>query len=63
MAAFYPSLFGIETMRLVLLILIAMVLVGGIQRIIYAKRLIDEGKKKGTILPYLLKRAGHKAIE
>lgn len=62
-AAFYPVVYGIETMRAVLVILIAMVSIGGIQRIFYAKKLIKEGEKKGKILPYLLKDAGHKAIE
>ena len=62
-AAFYPVLYGIETMRIVLVLIIAIVAVGGIQRIFYARKLIREGEKKGAILPYLLKGAGHKAVE
>jgi len=62
-AAFYPAIGGIDTVQLALWILIAMVLIGGIQRILYAKKLISEGEKKGKILPYLLKNAGHKAVE
>lgn len=62
-AAFFPVIQGIETMRIVLIILIAMVSIGGIQRILYARKLIKEGERKGTILPYLLRNAGHKAVE
>ncbi len=62
-ASFYPSIGNVKTMQVVLVILIAIVTIGGIQRILYARKLIDEGKKKGSILPYLLKNAGHRAVE
>ncbi|MCX6801950.1 MAG: CDP-alcohol phosphatidyltransferase family protein [Candidatus Diapherotrites archaeon] len=62
-ASFMPEINGFETMKVVFWILIAMVTVGAVQRILYAKKLIDEGGKKGTILPYLKKKAGHDAVE
>jgi phosphatidylglycerophosphate synthase len=63
LASFEPAINGIPTMKIVLWILIAMVTVGAIQRMFYAKKLIGEGEKKGTILPYLKKKAGHDAVE
>ncbi len=62
-AAVYPVVYGIETMQLVLWLLIAITAIGGIQRILYGRKLILEGEKKGKILPYLKKNAGHKAVE
>ena len=44
-------------------LLIIMTIIGGAQRILYAKKLIEEAERKGKILPYLKKDAGHKAIE
>jgi len=63
LASFVPAIFGIETLRIVLWLLIAMTIIGGAQRILYAKKLIEEAERKGKILPYLKKDAGHKAIE
>ncbi|RLG68997.1 MAG: hypothetical protein DRO07_02830 [Candidatus Iainarchaeum archaeon] len=63
LASFVPAIFGIETLRIVLWLLIAMTIIGGVQRILYAKKLIEEAERKGKILPYLKKDAGHKAIE
>jgi len=63
LASFVPKIFGIATLRIMLWLLIAMTVVGGAQRIHYAKRLIEEAEQKGKILPYLKKDAGHKAIE
>ncbi|MCD6479058.1 MAG: CDP-alcohol phosphatidyltransferase family protein [Candidatus Diapherotrites archaeon] len=62
-AAFFPVILGIETLRLMLWLLIIMTLIGGAQRMLYAKKLIEEAERKGKILPYLKKDAGHKAIE
>jgi len=62
-AAFYPVVNGFATMQIALIVLVAMVVIGGIQRILYARKLISEGEKKGKILPYLIKGVGHKAVE
>ncbi len=62
-SAFFPAAFGYETMRLFLLLLILVVFVGGIQRILYARKLIREAQKKGRILPYLKKGLGHKPVK
>lgn len=62
-AEFFPIVQGVKTMQAVLTVMILMVLVGGIQRILYAKKLIKEAKEKGKILPYLKKGAGHKPVE
>ncbi len=62
-AHFLPKIFGLETLRIVLILLIIMTVIGGTQRILYAKKLIEEAERKGKILPYLKKDAGHKAIE
>jgi phosphatidylglycerophosphate synthase len=63
LAAFVPVILGVETLRLMLWLLIIMTIIGGAQRILYAKKLIEEAERKGKILPYLKKDAGHKAIE
>lgn len=63
LAAFVPIIFGIETIRIMLWLLIVVTLIGGTQRILYAKKLIEEAERKGKILPYLKKDAGHEAVE
>ena len=41
-AAFFPVVLGIETLRLMLWLMIIMTLIGGAQRMLYAKKLIEE---------------------
>jgi uncharacterized membrane protein len=43
--------FSIIEIGLYLIALIAFI--GTLQRIVYAKKLIDEAEKKGTLLPYI----------
>ncbi len=62
-SSFFPKIIGFQTMRLFLWLIIGMVFIGGIQRILYAKKLIRNAAKKGTILPYLKKGLGHKPIK
>jgi len=54
-SAFFPKAFGFWTMELVLYLVSAIAIIGLFQRVIYGKKLIEEAKKKGTILPYLAK--------
>ena len=63
LAVFIPEIANIATVRLALWLLIVMTLVGGIQRIMYAKKLIEEAEKKGKILPYLKKGYAHEEVE
>ena len=44
---------GVSIMQIALWVIIAMTLVGLVQRISYGKKLIKEAEKKGNILPYL----------
>ena len=60
-SAFVPKIFGFWTMELTLYIVSAISIIGLFQRILYGKKLIEEAKKKGTILPYLRKK--HQASE
>ncbi|MEM4598723.1 MAG: CDP-alcohol phosphatidyltransferase family protein [Candidatus Diapherotrites archaeon] len=63
LASFSPKIFGTDTIEIMLWLLIIVTFIGGIQRIIYAKKLIEEAERKGKILPYLKKGAGHDAVE
>jgi len=53
-AALHPFL-GIEILTYTLWIIALISLVGGLQRVVYAKTLIRMAEKKGEILPYLKK--------
>ncbi|MCX8190485.1 MAG: CDP-alcohol phosphatidyltransferase family protein [Candidatus Diapherotrites archaeon] len=63
LASFMPKVVGIDVIAVMLWVLIVVSLIGGMQRIMYAKKLIAEAEKKGKILPYLRKGAGHNAVE
>jgi archaetidylinositol phosphate synthase len=54
---------SLQIMEATLYLLATVTCVGTIQRMLYAKRLVEEAEKKGKILPYLKKNAGHKAVE
>ena len=53
LSAFFPSFFGLMTMEIVLYLVSGIALVGLLQRVLYAWKLIEEAKKKGLVLPYL----------
>ena len=61
--AFYPIVYGYAVLEIALYLIAAMTLLGGIQRILFARGLIEEAKRKGNILPYLKKGLGHKAMK
>ncbi|MEM4662527.1 MAG: CDP-alcohol phosphatidyltransferase family protein [Candidatus Diapherotrites archaeon] len=63
LASFVPHIFGFDAIEMMLWVLIIVTFIGGVQRIIYAKKLIEEAQRKGKILPYLKKDAGHDAVE
>ena len=50
---FYPVINTIPVMELVLYLIFAITLIGTVQRILYAKKLIEEAEKKGMLLPYI----------
>ncbi len=50
---FYPVHFGYNIMEIALWLITILTLIGGIQRIFYAKKLIKEAEKNKTLLPYL----------
>lgn len=50
---FIPVVYGISVMEAALYLIFVATLVGSIQRILFAKKLIEEAKRKGKILPYL----------
>jgi len=52
-SAFFPGIFGIATMEAALYAIALISGIGTIQRIAYAKKLIEEAERKGTLLPYL----------
>jgi len=52
---FIPSIAGIPVMLAALYLIFFATLVGTVQRILYAKKLIEEAKRNGNILPYLKK--------
>jgi len=52
-ASFMPILFGLETMELALYLIALIALLGVVQRIFYARKLIKDAEEKGTMLPYL----------
>lgn len=60
---FAAAFYGVSIMQYFLLLIIAMTLFGSLQRMAYAKRLIKEAEKKGTILPYLKNSLGHKPLK
>lgn len=53
-AAFYPSQ-GVEILTNVLWLIAGITLIGTLQRMAYAKKLIARAEKEGSILPYLTK--------
>ncbi|MCX6799392.1 MAG: CDP-alcohol phosphatidyltransferase family protein [Candidatus Diapherotrites archaeon] len=55
-SAFLPTLFGAKTMEIGLLLVALISLVGFLQRIFYAKKLVAEAERKGTVLPYLKRK-------
>ena len=52
---FVPQFRSMPFMEAVLYLIAIVCFVGAMQRIIYAKNLIEEAERKGTILPYLKK--------
>jgi len=63
LSGFLPVIGSGSTMQFFLWIIIAMVFVGGLQRIFYARKLIKEAEKNGQILPYLKRGLGHKPVK
>ena len=59
-ASFKPAVFGFSIIYLTLLAIAAVSLIGVFQRVAYAKKLIMEAQRKGTVLPYLKEKAGMK---
>lgn len=55
---FVPAFNGFSTLETCLWIIAAVTLVGTLQRMVYAKKLIARAEKEGTILPYLKKGKG-----
>lgn len=53
---FYPVINDVPIMELVLYLIFAITLIGTVQRILYAKKLISEAEQKGTLLPYIKER-------
>lgn len=47
---------GISVLEIALWLIAAITAIGSIQRVLFAKKLIEEAKKKGKILPYLKKK-------
>ena len=45
---------GMDALEACLWITVAITLIGTVQRIVYARQLIDEAEREGTVLPYLL---------
>ncbi len=52
-SAFINNIAGFKPMVLAFYVIILMALVGSLQRILFAKKLIDEAERKNRILPYL----------
>lgn len=50
---FYPLLYGYAVMEIILYLIAVVTLIGLVQRILYAKKLISEAEQNGTLLPYL----------
>ena len=48
---------GIPTLEVALWLIAGITFIGSIQRILYAKKLIEEAEKKGNVLPYLKKKS------
>ena len=56
----YPFAYGIQTMEAVLYLVAIISFIGFLQRIAYAKKLIEDAEKKGGLLPYLRDGKGGK---
>ena len=56
------ALFGFNIMELILYVIAAVTLIGGVQRILYGKKLIEEAERKGTLLPYIKEKKGHEPV-
>lgn len=56
LSAFNVSVGGFEALEVFLWLIALVALVGTVQRILYAKGLIEEAEKTGNILPYLRKK-------
>jgi len=57
LALLFPSgLFGFSFVELGLYLVALISWIGSFQRIVYAKKLIDEAEKQGNVLPYLKKK-------
>lgn len=50
------AVFGYNYLEYFLYVIAVISLVGAVQRILYAKKLISDAEKKGTLLPYIKKR-------
>ncbi|VVB99542.1 CDP-alcohol phosphatidyltransferase [uncultured archaeon] len=55
-SVFSVSIAGIKGLEIFLLAIAIVALIGSVQRILYAKKLIEEAEKAGTVLPYLKKK-------
>ncbi len=55
-AIFVPVIYGHSTILITLALVAAITWIGAVQRLLYGKNLIEEGAKKGKILPYLRKK-------
>jgi len=56
LAAFQPNVFGFETITLMLYLVALIAFAGFLQRVSYAKKLIEQAERSGNILPYLKKK-------
>ena len=53
LAAFISNAFGFPVLEIALLLVAAIALIGMFQRVLYGKKLIEEAKRAGGVLPYL----------